>query len=555
MWNDPIIDEIHKSRDQHAALQKTPAFPEFKCLGLVTLAFALFVGCLYAAHLYRFGWFYMASDDSYIYLGYVRNWIEHGELLTYNPGEPSAGTTGLLYYYLLSAVASVVHFVYWPTPGIGLTLVAYLTNALLFIGSGLLATRIWYSISDARESSLPSLGGTIAVLAATVSLPSFLWGWFGGLENPLSGATLLLLIERVLAKAQGWQIALASAMLGGCRPELLPIGLLVVTLWIARQLAEERNLLILAPRLGASIAAFVGMTLLIYLPCWFVTGSFTPSALGTRIAIPALTDPSLLWQNLLQAAHSGYFTRPWISSVPLLFIGLLTVRRTHAKWVLISVVGILASYFLMRGALGLTNFNYRDRYISFLWPLYTLIAGHILQQMIIRFGWNSLSIGQRRSASLAVALLLSGCVWVGISKANDNLSADVHGVNQVYVFPSQWMELHLPKSARVIMEPAGAIRVFTDFYLLTLLALPRATCRTTSHQLPNPIISNFCGRRRQPTFSTIQANCRTSRIDHGSCHSTSGRQLAYMPLHQWDVLGDLPMLILFGSQTNKSRGL
>lgn len=437
---------------------------------LVALAFALFAGCLYAAHLYRFGWFYMASDDSYIYLGYVRNWVERGELLTYNPGEPSAGTTGLLYYYLLSAVASVVHFIYWPTPAIGLTLAAYITNALLFIGSGLLTARIWYSISETKESLL-SFGGAILVLAATVSSPSFLWGWFGGLENPLSGTVLLLLIERAMAKAQGWQIALASAMLGGCRPELIPIGLLVVALWAAIQAAEERNLRIWAPRMAASVAAFAGMMLLIYLPCWLVTGSVTPSALGARVAIPALTEPNLLWQNLTAAARSGYFIRPWVVSVPLLLVGLLAVRRTRANWILISVAGILAIYFLMRAALGLTYFDYHDRYISFLWPLYALMACHVLQQMIIRFGWSSLSTSRRHAASLTVALLILGCLYLGITKANDELSADVREMNQVHVLPSQWMARHLPKSARVVMEPAGAIRVFTDFYLIDAVGL------------------------------------------------------------------------------------
>lgn len=488
---------------------------------LVALAFTLFAGCLYAAHLYRFGWFYMASDDSYIYLGYARNWVERGELLTYNPGEPSAGTTGLLYYYLLSAVASVVHFVYWPTPGAGLTLAAYITNALLFAGSGLLTARIWYSISEARESLL-SFGGAIAVLAATVSLPSFLWGWFGGLENPLSGTALLLLTERVLSKAQGWQIALASATLGGCRPELLPIGAFVVALWAATQAAEERNPRILAPRLTASIAAFVGMTLLIYLPCWFVTGSITPSALGTRVAIPALTEPHLLWQNLIVAARDGYFIRPWVVSVPLLLIGPLTARRTHANWVLITVACILAIYFLMRAALGLTDFNIHDRYVSFLWPLYVLIAGYALQQMLIRFGWDALSTGQRRIAFLAVALLLSGCMWVGFTRANDNLTADVLEMNQVHVLPSQWMAQHLPKSARVMMEPAGAIRVFTDFYLIDAVGL------TTRHR------SNYLASTTQPNYIDFLRQTMASHVfDYPSRNPFLLKKSLFLPLSFW----------------------
>jgi hypothetical protein len=472
-------------------------------------------------HLYRFGFFYMASDDSYIYLGYVRNWVEHGELLTYNPGEHSAGTTGLLYYYLLSAVASVLRFVYWPNPGIGLTLVAYLTNALLFISLGLLTARIWYYISEARERLL-SHAGIIVVLAATVSLPSFLWGWFGGLENPLSGTVLLLIIERVLAKAQGWKIALACALLGGCRPELLPVGLLVVFLWAAIQVIEQRSLRMPGPQLIASVAAFVGMTLLIYLPCWFATGSITPSALGTRVAIPALTEPNLLWQNLIVAARSGYFIRPWVASVPLLFVGLLTVRRTYANWVLISATSILAIYFLMRGALGITDFNVQDRYVSFLWPLYVLIAGHVLQQILIRFGLDAPTIRYRRFAFAATALLMSGFVCVGFTEANNELSADVIEMNQVSVLPSKWMAEHLPKSARVIMEPAGAIRVFTDFYLIDAVGL------TTRH------VPDYLASTTQPSYvQFLQKTMATHIFDYpGKVPLLSNRSL-FHPLGFW----------------------
>jgi hypothetical protein len=274
--------------------------------------------------------------------------------------------------------------------------------------------------------------------------------------------------------------------------------------------------------LAASIAAFVGMTLLIYLPCWFVTGSITPSALGTRVAIPALTEPNLLWQNLIAAARSGYFTRFWIMGVPLLFVGLLAIRRTRATWVLITVVGILAFYFLMRSALGLTDFNVHDRYISFLWPLYVLIAGHVLQQMIISVGWDPLSAGQHRVASIAVALIFLGCVWVGFTKTNDDLSVDVLEMNQVHVLPSLWMSQNLPKSARVMMEPAGAIRVFTDFYLIDAVGL-------TSRHWPD-----YLKTTNQPRYSEFLREAKVTHIfDYPGRSAFLKDGSRYQPLKFW----------------------
>ena len=41
------------------------------------------------------GWLYPASDDPYIYLGYVKYALgDPPALFSYNPGEHSAGTTG-----------------------------------------------------------------------------------------------------------------------------------------------------------------------------------------------------------------------------------------------------------------------------------------------------------------------------------------------------------------------------------------------------------------------------------------------------------------------------
>ena len=47
-------------------------------------------------------------DDSYIYLSYIRNFVQHGEI-AYNPGEITFGATSLLWVLLISIVKIVTH--------------------------------------------------------------------------------------------------------------------------------------------------------------------------------------------------------------------------------------------------------------------------------------------------------------------------------------------------------------------------------------------------------------------------------------------------------------
>jgi hypothetical protein len=50
----------------------------------------------------------------------------------------------------------------------------------------------------------------------------------------------------------------------------------------------------------------------------------------------------------------------------------------------------------------------------------------------------------------------------------------------IVVEPSRWMAAHLPAGARISMEPAGAIRVFTDFYLVDAIGLTTAHAETNA---------------------------------------------------------------------------
>ncbi len=113
--------------------------PFRKCLSkerLFELSPWLLLLCVfYVFQIVRWGWFYPASDDSYIYLGYVKMAITPPfELFSYNVGEHSAGTTGILYYYVLMVVCVLVRLVTFFLPlSLSLTLGMFVLNGILFL--------------------------------------------------------------------------------------------------------------------------------------------------------------------------------------------------------------------------------------------------------------------------------------------------------------------------------------------------------------------------------------------------------------------------------------
>src|SRR5262249_40028043 len=74
---------------------------------------------------------------------------------------------------------------------------------------------------------------------------------------------------------------------------------------------------------------------------------------------------------------------------------------------------------------------------------------------------------------LTVAALATAVVWP-LRQFDDLFSSHVTAMNAAHVEPARWMRDHLPPNSRVCIEPAGAIRVITDFYLIDAVGLTTA---------------------------------------------------------------------------------
>lgn len=410
----------------------------------------------------RRGAFYPASDDSYIYLGYVKRVLTSPhELFSYNPGEHSAGTTGLVYYYLLVAVCAPVRLLTWLLPvEHSLLIGSIVLNAALFMASAALYLRIWSQLTG-RAPTGPVLAGLFLLFCLH---PQFLWGVFAGMENPLSMLLVLALVEQAIRRAAWWQVSVTSALLCGTRPELAPIVAFLPLLAALRDVRRTRPWWAMAP-LAAVVWALCFAAILA--PCLAFTGRAFPSALGARVTMTALSDPSQ-WDTIVGAALDAgdYWSTSWIAGAAagLLVTGVLCRRTTP---IVPAIFAVLLANYLLRAVLGFTDLGLEARYVSYFWPLYALGIACSLRRLRA-----PAATGTRRRIATMVPIAAAIPSLLAFRAGFDR---HVDAMDQLVVSPARWMQANLPPGSRIAMEPAGALRVFTDHYLVDSVGL------TTNH--------------------------------------------------------------------------
>jgi hypothetical protein len=266
-----------------------------------------------------------------------------------------------------------------------------------------------------------------------------------------------------------WQSTLAAAGLGATRPETIPLLLVVPIIGV---LAESPRVTHPLRRAAASAGLFCGTLVALALPCRLVTGRWLPSSLGTRVHVDLLEDPTA-WVHAFERVvrRTDYWTSDWLMLAyagVAVAAGLFLWRRRLAP--LVIALGVLGM-FVLRALLGLFDFNVEDRYVSHLWPLLALPFA-----LLIREAAAPLATRLGRPAALSLTALLIAVSALPISEFLRRFEHHVDLMDQIVVQPSLWMREHLPTGSRICMEPAGAIRVFTDFYLVDAVGL------TTTHR-------------------------------------------------------------------------
>jgi hypothetical protein len=454
--------EAHADTDRRTAI---------RC-AILGAAFTAAVSAVCAGLVFwRLGGFGLSIDDSYIYTGYVKMvQVPGAGLFSYNVGEHSAGTTSILFYYLSTASYALLRLLML-RGATSLELNAWLVSGTCLIATGWiagwLAARLAQAAGDTRPSTAAAL--TPLTIGGLCISERFLWGTFSGMENPLSG-----LLVTALASVPWWRsarpaaVAALAAALIATRPESAPIVALVPALSL---LDRGRPLNARLSDAARGYTVLATCLLAMFIPLWYVTGTWQPSAHGARVEIHLAPSAYELVKSIWIAAGSQWGLAAVLSSAA---CGAAVVRGRAPRSAL-AVPLMIAAFLLMRGLLGLSDLSIRDRYVSYLWaPMLLTYEAGILA--VVRGHPRAAAVPVSRAVATSFLLCGATAMALGIVTVTRLLVQDAEEMQQVVVRPSLWMAEHLPRDAVVSMEPAGAIRTFTDFTLVDRVGL------TTTHR-------------------------------------------------------------------------
>jgi hypothetical protein len=410
-------------------------------------------------------------DDSWIHLHFARNLAE-GAGFAYNPGTPVAGSTAPLWTLLLAAGARLA--------GASVVMAKTLGVAAA-LGAALLLRRA------ALAWGAPPPAALVAAVALLWSGP-FAWGALSGMEVTLAA---LLVAAALLAAARERLVwtAVAGALAALARPEAV---VLLPFLAIARRPTPRR------------LALFAAIVVLVLAPfvvfCWATTGTPLPSTAAAKVEggllgrLAGLREPArLTWLE-----RPGAFGLEWLAwlvrthpLLPLALPAVLLAWRRGAR--ALGVVGLvlLAHPLAMALLAPYRGPGFQEgRYSIHLLPVALLVlavtssrpwhrvvasshidmGGHEMAphtppiRNIARFANLALAASAARVLYLAVAL-------VALAPAADRYAWGVQNINAMQVHLGRWVDAHLPGTATVAVNDAGAIAYLSRRPVLDLMGL------------------------------------------------------------------------------------
>jgi hypothetical protein len=412
-------------------------------------------------------------DDAWIHLQFARN-LAAGDGLSFNAGEPSAGSTAPLWTLAL-ALVTALH----ADPVVG----AKAVGALLLVGAG------WVTVRLAAAAGLPGHWPLVAGLI-TVATPRLLWASLSGMEVLLATALVTAAAWRHLAALGGRPSASAPLLLGLAtlaRPECV----LLLPLMVADDGHRRHWASGWWQPWGWRLVAFA---LLLAPWAWWnvhATGKPLPGTFYAKVGgyglLGALADLDLarvaravLLNPLLQARElAAFVVEDSVLLAVLLPFGLasawLPAGPADGPRPRLLVAAVLA-YPLARGLLAPFQgaLFQHGRYAAHLVPLLTVLAllGAAALWRELRLRWRPTWRGWDPArwpiaGVLLVALELAGIV----ARDGRTYGRDVADIAHLHVAMGRWVEAHTPPGAVVAANDIGALAYFGQRRVLDLVGL------------------------------------------------------------------------------------
>jgi hypothetical protein len=379
-------------------------------------------------------------DDSWIHLHFARNLAE-GFGFVYNPGQPVAGSTAPLWTLLLAAAFAIAG----ASPAVAKTL-----GVAMAIAAGLVT----------RRAALAAGASAPAALAAAVGLTwtgALAWGALSGMEVSLAALLVAAALWSHARERTGWTAVLAAlAVLA--RPEAV---VLLALLALARPLDLRRLALFLAAAVlivGPAVAFNVA-----------TTGAPVPATASAKVEggllgfLAGAREP--LARLLLE--RPWQFLREWVA----------WLATTHWLLPLALGPGLVAAWARGGRALGV--------------PALALLLHPVAMALLAPYRGPGFQEGRYSIHLLPLALVTLALVpgpdpgrlrravllaWLALAPlalvpAAVRYGWAVQNINAMQVHLGQWLDAHLPRTARLAVNDIGAIAYVSRREVIDLMGL------------------------------------------------------------------------------------
>jgi len=480
------------------------------------LASLLLVGCLtliaFALNAYSFteGQDGVPLDDAWIHFQFARN-LARGDGLSFNPGQPTSGSTSPLWTLLLAAVYLVGGR--FPVAGQALSAVCYLAMlaATYALGKQLTGHR-WAAW----------LAGMVVGLNGRM-----VWAGLSALEVCLFAALSLLAIGAHLSDRRQHRYRLRTAALFGLAALSRPEGYLLFALSVAdhiwsilrathhesRITNHELSFTSYVSRLIRQVPLLpIFLFVLIVLPyllfSYHTSGHLLPNTYHAKATFSLLPDRQ--FRDFLSASAT-YLILDNPLLLPFFLLGLILLLFERVSLLSLWCIGLPLAYAFMRASL-----YQHGRYLMVLVPCNAVVAvwGLLkMQKVAQRRGWlrwgappastghpprvrGGLRGGQKSAlAILASLLIVAGTAW-RLPEMAGLYARNVDDINQMHVRLGHWVKENTPPDAVVALNDIGAIAYISEREVVDLAGLvtPEITPALRAPGQTQPLI-DFLARR------------------------------------------------------------
>jgi hypothetical protein len=458
------------------------------------LASLLLIGCLALAACVLNAPAGVPLDDAWIHFQFARN-LARGDGLSFNPGQPTSGSTAPLWTLLLATVYAIGGR--FPVAGQVLSAICYL---VLLVTTYALAKRL------TGQCWAAWLAGVVVAVNGRM-----VWAGLSALEICLFAASSLLAITAHLSDRSQRHYRLRTAALFGVAALSRPEGYLLFALSIAdytwstlritpsnQRSPESRfTCYVLRPIRQIPllpITLFVAIILPYLLFSYHTSGHLLPNTYHAKATLSLLPDRAFR-DSLSVIATYLILDNPLL--LPFFLFGLiLLVQRTP----LLSLwcIGLPLAYAFIRASL-----YQHGRYLMPLIPCNAIVAmwGLLEAEKLTRRRWPTLTskiqklCDLRISTVLFILLVVAGTAWRLPTMASQ-YARNVSDINQMHVAIGHWVDENTATGTVIALNDIGAIAYISEREVVDLAGLvtPEITPALRSPEQTRQLV-DFLARR------------------------------------------------------------